>query len=125
MSPSSQFRSEFIAVRSPENSFFICRSLNNINKKSKKCRIQWLAKNDKDKGDVYINDFYDVVDFETILTNVQMSRVKKNQYSLPLKEKQRVQHILKKVLDVESGVAMPSTDNVDDGSKYYGFLFSP
>lgn len=110
-------RNEFLAVRSPDRNFFLCRSMFNINKKSKKCRVQWLAEvNESDNnGDVYKLDFWDVIDFESILTNVLMRRIKKDKFLLPLNEKERIGNILRKALDLESGINTPPSDNYDDG----------
>ncbi len=52
------FRGEHLAVRNAEGSFYLCQSLQNIHKTSKKIRIQWLSLSDQTKG-LYAPEYYD------------------------------------------------------------------
>jgi len=92
-------RGEFLAVRNETNSFFICRTSQNVFKNSRKFKIQWFN-NDKNPS-VYTPDFYDVTDFECILTNLRLNRLDKGQYELPEEEKQRIMNILQRAINVE------------------------
>ena len=48
-----------MAVRNAEGSFYLCQSLQDIRRTSKKIRIQWLGvADDKDKS-VYAPEYYD------------------------------------------------------------------
>lgn len=55
------FRGEHLAVRNAEGSFFICQSLQNIYRTSKKIKIQWLglASENNPNKDVYMPEYYD------------------------------------------------------------------
>ena len=46
-----------MAVRNAEGSFFLCQSLQNIYKTSKKIRIQWLG--EAEEKELFIPEYYD------------------------------------------------------------------
>lgn len=75
-------------------------------------------KNDK-TGEIYTKDFYDLIDFDCILTNLNLPRIEKGKFRLPPAEKVRTNSILKRALAVESGVATPPspTEEHPDGCK--------
>lgn len=95
-------RGEFLAVRNDSDSFYICRTTQNVYKTSRKFKIQWLQ-NEKNK-DIYQLDFLDQTDFECVLTNLRLNRRSKGEYELPADEKQRVLNILQRAINVERGV---------------------
>ena len=134
-------RNEFLAVRNSEGSFYICQAMQNIYKSSPKIRIRWLSvdKNDK-SGEIYTPDFYDhtgkltgslletiffiynqIVDFDCILTNLNLERKDKGKFRLPPAEKERTDSILKRALAVEKGDATPPslTEEHPDGCKFF------
>jgi len=94
-------KGEFLAVRNESGSFYVCRTAQNVYKTSRKFKIQWL----NDDKDTYTPDFFDVTDFECVLTNLRMNRLSKGKFKLPPDEKQRVLNILQRALNVERGVA--------------------
>lgn len=94
-------KGEFLAVRNESGSFYVCRTAQNVYKSSRKFKIQWL----NDDKDTYTPDFFDVTDFECVLTNLRMNRISKAKFKLPPEEKQRVLNILQRALNVERGVA--------------------
>ena len=55
------FRGEHLAVRNAEGSFYLCQTLQQIYKHSKKIRIQWLSEKPESnpKKDIYIPEYYD------------------------------------------------------------------
>jgi hypothetical protein len=70
-------RSEFLAVRNTEGSFYICQAMQNIYKTSARIRIRWLSQEKKDNKptDVYIPDFYDVTGRDFRINAVRRVRV--------------------------------------------------
>ena len=55
------FRGEHLGVRNAEGSFYLCQTLQQIYKHSKKIRIQWLSEKPESnpKKDIYIPEYYD------------------------------------------------------------------
>lgn len=84
---------------------------------TKKCRIRWLT----DKRDnTYDLSFFDTVDKECILTSVSLENVSKDRYKLTDTERERIDSILQKSIDVEKGI-LPRpvvTEENPDGRKY-------
>lgn len=110
---------EFIAVRNDEGSFYLCECHHNIYKTSKKCRVRWLNKNEN-SDDTYKLTFYDHIDKECILTSVSLDSVEDNSYRLTAAERNRIDNILKKSIDVEQGI-LPRpevTEENPDGCKF-------
>lgn len=71
-------------------------------KSSPRIRIRWLSEL-SDTTDLYEVDFYDHTDLECVLTSLDLERVQKN-YRLAGKERERIENILRRAIDVESGV---------------------
>lgn len=110
------YSDEFIAVRNVEGTFFLCQCVHNIYRTSKKCRVRWLNDN---SDDTYKLTFYDHVDKECILTSVSLENGKSNSYKLTVTERERIDNILKKSIDVEKGI-LPRpevTEENPDGRK--------
>jgi hypothetical protein len=116
-----------LAVRNGEdsitNGFYLCQTMQNVYKSSSKIKIRWL--NEKDEGKVqktgvrlYTLDFYDVTDFDCVLTTVDLDKAEKS-YELSKEEQTRIANILKKSIDVEKGVVpRPTvTEENPDGCK--------
>ncbi|CAO1392386.1 unnamed protein product [Diamesa serratosioi] len=103
------YKHEFLAVRNGEGGFYLCQTMHNVYKSSPKIRIRWLSEAEAIKttestdSRVYKLDFYDVTDFECVLTTVDLDKLDKS-FGLPLSELQRIENILKKAIDVEKGV---------------------
>lgn len=57
----------------------------------------------QDSADLYEVDFYDHTDLECVLTSLDLERIQKN-YRLASKERERIENILKRAIDVEAGV---------------------
>ncbi|XP_078046467.1 uncharacterized protein LOC144474933 isoform X1 [Augochlora pura] len=98
------YKNEFLAVRNAEGSFYVCQAMQNIYKSSRRIRIRWLSQ-DKNNGEIYSPDFYDFIDFDCILTNLNLNKVDKNKYQLTKIELLRTENILKRAIDVEAGVS--------------------
>ena len=96
---------EFLAVRNETNGFYICRAKQNVFRNSRKFKIQWFN-NDKNPA-VYIADFYDTTDFECVLTNISLIRLDTGRFQLPDDEKQRINNILQRAINVEKGKEKP------------------
>ncbi|XP_054155351.1 myb-like protein U isoform X2 [Oppia nitens] len=95
-------KNEFLAVRNETNGYYICRAKQNVFYNSHKFKIQWFN-NDKNPL-IYVGDFYDVTNFECILTNLSLNRLNKDDFELPDDEKQRIQNILERAINIEKGV---------------------
>lgn len=104
------YKNEFLAVRNTEGGFYLCQAVQNIYKSSSKIKIRWLSQDKSDKsGEIYTPDFYDLTDFDCILTSLDLTRVGKGRYKLKPKEKERTDSILKRCLAVEKGeISQPS-----------------
>ncbi|KAK1125879.1 hypothetical protein K0M31_005415 [Melipona bicolor] len=98
------YKNEFLAVRNAEGSFYVCQAMQNIYKSSRKIRIRWLSQ-DKNNGEIYSPDFYDYIDFDCILTNLNLNKIDKNKFQLTKIELLRTENILKRAIDVEAGVS--------------------
>ena len=123
------FRNEFLAVRNDEGTFFLCQTMQNVYKSSSKIRIRWL--NENNEGEVnesgsrsYTLDFYDITDFECVLTTVELDKVEGKVYELVKEELARIESILKKAIDVQKGlVPRPTvTEENPDGCKFCKLL---
>ena len=118
------YRNEFLAVRNPDGGFYLCQAMHNVYKSSPKIRIHWL--NDKNEkvsetgGQIYVLDYYDVTDFECVLTTVDLTKVESKSYELSKEEQARIESILKKAIDVEKGILpRPTvTEENPDGRKF-------
>lgn len=98
------YKNEFLAVRNAEGSFYVCQAMQNIYKSSRRIRIRWLSQ-DKNNGEIYSPDFYDFIDFDCILTNLNLNKIDKNKFQLTKIELLRTENILKRAIDVEAGVS--------------------
>eukprot|EP00095_Tigriopus_kingsejongensis_P003980 maker-scaffold141_size315519-snap-gene-0.12 protein:Tk03980 transcript:maker-scaffold141_size315519-snap-gene-0.12-mRNA-1 annotation:"glutamic acid-rich protein" len=99
------FKGEHLAVRNAEGSFFICQTMQNIYKTSKKITIQWLGEvsDNNPKLDVYAAEYYDKTEFETILTSVEMKKEDRKRFRLPQAELDRILRLLQRSVDKEAG----------------------
>ncbi|CAK9814413.1 hypothetical protein ANTPLA_LOCUS8185 [Anthophora plagiata] len=98
------YKNEFLAVRNAEGSFYVCQAMQNIYKSSRRIRIRWLSQ-DKNNGEIYSPDFYDYIDFDCILTNLNLNKIDKNKFQLTKIELLRTENILKRAIDVEAGLS--------------------
>lgn len=98
------------------NNFF-CKNF--TPQSSPRIRILWLSEIEG-KTDKYKLDFYDTTDIECVLTSLELSRLDKNNFQLSAKERERIENILKKAIDVETGaVPRPTvTEENPDGRKF-------
>lgn len=112
-------------MRNGEGTFYLCQTLHNVYKSSSKIRIRWL--NEKNEGKStdgearsYTLDFYDITDFECVLTTVELEKIGGNVYELPSEELARIESILKKAIDVEKGIVpRPTvTEENPDGREF-------
>ncbi|KAK2706169.1 hypothetical protein QYM36_016265 [Artemia franciscana] len=111
-------KNEFLAVRNPEGSFYVCRTLQDVLRNSHNIKICWMTNDKQPSKDIYVKDYNDKTDFECILTNLTMEKVDKDSFRLPEEEAKRTENILKRALDREKGVVDASiTEDNPDGSK--------
>lgn len=120
-----------MAVRNPEGTFYLCQAAHNVYKPASKIRIRWLNEKNDGKpnadGDLaYTFDFFDVTDFECVLTTVDLDKVDSKTYELSKEEKARIESILKKAIDVEKGIVpRPTvTEENPDGRELSGVDYS-
>ena len=57
----------------PPGSFYLCRTSQNINSKTRKLKIQWLSL--QTKPDIYVFDYADTTEMETVITEIVMDKV--------------------------------------------------
>lgn len=86
--------------------------MQNVYKSSPKIRIRWLSEK-KDSQTAYELDFYDKTDIECVLTSVCLAKLSKISYELTKSERERIENILKKALDVEKGI-LPKPDVTEE-----------
>lgn len=112
-----------MAVRNADGGFFLCQTVYNVYKSSPKIRIRWLSE-DASNQNTYCLDFYDSTDIECVLTSVTLDKMSKGKFQLTADERNRIESILKKALDVEKGiVARPEvTEENPDGCKFIKML---
>lgn len=107
------YKNEFLAVRNEDGGFYLCQTMQNIHRASRRIRIRWLTQHPNDE---FTPDFYDHTEFDCILTNITLKKIQKEQWKLPEKEKLRIENILKRSIDVEKGSEKPSvTEEHPDG----------
>merc|ERR1712071_623786 len=72
-------------------------------KSKKKAQVNDNNADVKDESgfDVYTPDFYDNTDFECILTNLELEKLGRDRFGLPLVERQRTENILRRAIQVE------------------------
>merc|ERR1712045_142379 len=128
------FKDEFLAVRNPDDGFYLCKAMQNIYLGSRKISIQWFSNEthvipaaENPNEDIYAPDFYDKTDFETILTSVELNKVvKSKRHILPQEELERIKKIIKRASDKAAGTldidSLLTEDNPDglDISLYKG-----
>lgn len=76
---------------------------------------------DDNTDDIYKLAFFDQIDKECILTSLQLQSAANNSYKLTQSERERIDNILKKSIDVEKGI-LPRpevTEEHPDGCKYF------
>lgn len=116
------FRNEFLAVRNPEGTFYLCQAAHNVYKPASKIRIRWLNEGppNADGDRTYTFDFFDVTDFECVLTTVDLDKIDAKNYELSKEEQTRIESILKKAIDVEKGIVpRPTvTEENPDGREF-------
>lgn len=117
-------RNEFLAVRNSDGGFFVCQAVQNVYKRTSRIKIRWLSQDKSEKSnEIYTPDFYDFIDFECILTNLDLTKVDKSKFRLPAKEHERTENILKKAIAVENGEAIGLDDSMTednpDGCEYF------
>ena len=141
------FRGEHLAVRNDEGSYYLCLACQNIYRHSKKIKIQWLglATENNPEKNIYIPEYYDTTgefifqpnvkvlnieffllffsEFETILTSLEIKRVEKKKYQLDNAEQQRIEKILQKAVDKETGKLSDNDDSLTEdnpeGREYF------
>ncbi|XP_052057851.1 poly [ADP-ribose] polymerase tankyrase-like isoform X2 [Mytilus californianus] len=102
----------FLAVRGDEETFYLCRTQQNVFSNTKKFKIQWLDMDEVTKH--YKFDFLDSTDIECVLTNIKMDRVARETYTLPDSEKKRIEMILTKAIRKEKGMPIDDIDIVPE-----------
>lgn len=70
---------------------------------------------DESGFEVYTPDFYDNTDFECILTNLELEKLGRDRYGLPLEERQRTENILRRAIEAEKGVVVSLNEEHPDG----------
>ena len=100
----------FLTCRSPTNSFYLCRTLDNVYDGTTQIRIQWYSfvEENQDEHDIDENTRFklshqDMLDMQTILTEIP-SVVTHPHYRISLKKKDitRARHLLKESINAEA-----------------------
>lgn len=87
----------------------------NVYKTSPKIRIRWLSE-ETSKQNIFGLDFYDSTDMDCVLTSVSLNKLSKGKFELTKAERDRIENILKRALDVEKGIVIKpeiSAENPD------------
>lgn len=106
------FRNEHVAVRNSEGTFYLCQVAQNVFKNTRKIKIRWLSPEDSDNKNcnTYKPDYYDVTDFDCILTTVNLERIDRKTLQLKPEEETRINNILSRAMDLEKGVLIDKPD---------------
>ncbi|KAJ2951240.1 hypothetical protein O0L34_g5642 [Tuta absoluta] len=102
------YKNEYLAVRNAEGSFYVCQTMQNVYRTSRKIKIRWLSQDKSDPtGETYKPDFYDVTDMECVLTTLSLSRAPGGGGAQLLKpaEEARAKSILERALKAEQSGA--------------------
>ncbi|GBP72353.1 hypothetical protein EVAR_55121_1 [Eumeta japonica] len=111
------YKNEYLAVRNAEGGFYVCQTMQNVYRSTRKIKIRWLSQ-DKvadPSGATYKPDFYDVTDMECVLTTLSMSRGAGGAQVLRAGEAARAQSILERALHAEKGETVTLTEEHPDG----------
>ena len=110
-------KNEFLAIRCEEG-FWICRILQNVYKKPRNIKIQWLddqqVSDRKSYKNIFSPSFKDVIEFDTILSSVNLKRLNNKSYQLHNIEKIRIQRILQQSTAKENGIEIQIGDEGED-----------
>ncbi|RXG68889.1 hypothetical protein Avbf_06797, partial [Armadillidium vulgare] len=69
------FKNEHVALRNAEGTFYLCQIVQNVYKSTRKIKIRWLSPlEDKEECELYKPDYYDITDFDCILTSVALQK---------------------------------------------------
>ncbi|CAG4935325.1 unnamed protein product [Parnassius apollo] len=69
------YKNEYLAVRNAEGGFYVCQTVQNVYRTTRKIKIRWLSQDKNDPtGETYKPDFYDVTDMECVLTTLSLTR---------------------------------------------------
>ncbi|KAI5639505.1 muscle M-line assembly protein unc-89 isoform X2 [Phthorimaea operculella] len=102
------YKNEYLAVRNAEGGFYVCQTMQNVYRTSRKIKIRWLSQDKSDpSGETYKPDFYDVTDMECVLTTLSLSRAPAGGGAQLLKpaEEARAKSILERALKAEQSGA--------------------
>ncbi|XP_059057328.1 proteoglycan 4-like isoform X2 [Achroia grisella] len=98
------YKNEYLAVRNAEGGFYVCQTMQNVYRTTRKIKIRWLSQDKAadPSGDTYKPDFYDVTDMECVLTTLSLTRAGSGGAQL-LKagERARASSILERALRAE------------------------
>lgn len=108
------YKNEYLAVRNAEGGFYVCQSVQNVYRTTRKIKIRWLSqdKSADPTGETYKPDFYDITDMECVLTTLSLSRAPSGGGSqiLTAAEAARAKSILERALKHEQG---QNTNNME------------
>ena len=91
-------KGEFLAVRNVDKGFSLCRLNRDILAPKDHVRVQWLTESDDNKQ-VYTLSYDNNIEFECILTNVNLTKISNYRYYLSKSEWESIDEILKESLE--------------------------
>ncbi|XP_050348597.1 proteoglycan 4-like isoform X2 [Nymphalis io] len=112
------YKNEYLAVRNAEGGFYVCQTMQNVYRTTRKIKIRWLSQDKSDAtGETYKPDFYDVTDMECVLTTLSMQREGGGAQRLRSGERARAASILERALRAEQSGAncLQLTEEHPDG----------
>ena len=80
-SPILNKKGEFLAVCNVDNGFWLCRLNRDILAPKGQVRLQWLTES-YDNKQVYTLSYYNNIEIESILTNVNLTKISNYRYHL-------------------------------------------
>ena len=86
-------KGEFLAVRNVDKGFWLCRLNRDILTPKGQVRVQWLTESNDNKQ-VYTLSYDNNIEFECILTNVNLTKISNYRYHLSKSEWERIDEIL-------------------------------
>ncbi|KPI95891.1 hypothetical protein RR46_11604 [Papilio xuthus] len=114
------YKNEYLAVRNAEGGFYVCQTVQNVYRTTRKIKIRWLSQDKTDpSGETYKPDFYDVTDMECVLTTLSLTRAPAGGGAQLLKpaEEARAKSILERAIKAEQSGAnnLELTEEHPDG----------
>ncbi|XP_064600796.1 poly [ADP-ribose] polymerase tankyrase-like [Liolophura sinensis] len=101
-----------LSVRNEEDSFFLCRALQNVFAHTKRFRVQWLTFDPKTQ--IYRVDYVEDITPDSVLATVRLKRVGAGEYKLHEADRLETERLLKKSINKDKGLDVSDEESDDE-----------